>query len=138
MSKNPTTISSCALFFFSPMTDRGASRADDPPHTIQITTQQESHGQDNLSLLPTSQASRQRSPSEPSYQIVFTRSSQLTQGSQRVSEKPTLFLTPVLPRFHCATCLPRKVRHFEAGEPAKSLNRWTRRERLGCVSLVHL
>ena len=76
---------------------------------------------------------------------VFTRSSQLTHGSQRVSEKPTLFLTPILPRFHCVTCLPRKVRHLEAGEPsdprekkAKSLNRWTRRERLGCVSLVHL
>ena len=52
---------------------------------------------------------------------VFTRSSQPTQASTKFAEgaiKPTLFLTPVLPRFHCVTCLPWNVRHLEAREPS--------------------
>ena len=120
-------------------TDRSAWRADDPPRTIQITTQQEPYGQNNspptlsttgfsvhhianmFSLLPTFQASEQRSPSEPLHTERSSCAPPTYSSKHKVRrefpENPSFSWPQSCQRFHCLTCLPLIVRHLEAGEP---------------------
>ena len=107
-------------------TDRSALRADGPPRTIQITTQQESHRQNkslpnqsttglspsqfttspNMSFLAPGLSSLETEKPFRTFipKRVFTRSSQPAQASTRFAEskgKTTLSITLVSPRFHC-------------------------------------